>query len=199
MTFGFILLTAGLAALVAGIKGVTIADVLKGAIGPDNPIFTRGQVAGAEAADTPTGGGGSGDIDYSGALSIVQSAAAIAAPFGTTVVSGSRPGSTTTTGNQSDHSERNANRAANDIGVEGVDALKGPPPKQLDQAIVAIGDAFGRPYKGGKGIVDTFHRHGFQIQVIWRVPSYGGHMGHIHVGAHRTGRTGKKAPGARRR
>lgn len=49
MTFGFILLTAGIAALVAGIKGVTIAEVFRGAIGPDNPIFKRGQVAGANS------------------------------------------------------------------------------------------------------------------------------------------------------
>jgi hypothetical protein len=187
MTFGFGLLVVGLAALMAGIKGVSIAEVLKGAIGPDNPIFNRGQVAGgADEEGAPASGASS--IDTSGgARGIVEAAAAIAAPFGTTVVSDSRPGAVTTSGNASDHSENNATRAARDIGVKGVDAFKGPPPKQLDEAIVAIGKSFGKNYKGGKPIVDTFNWHGFRVQVIWRVPSFGGHMGHIHIGAHQVG------------
>lgn len=186
MTFGFILLVAGLAALTAGIKGVSIAEVLQGVVGPDNPIFKRGQVAGASdgSAARASGPAAAGISTKGGAREIVETAAQVAAPFGTTVVSAYRAGSVTTSGNLSDHSENDASRAARDIGVNGVDALKGPPPEQLDKAIVAIGDAFGRHYKGGKPIVDTFTYKGYTVQVIWRVPSYGGHEGHIHVGAH---------------
>lgn len=186
MTFGFILLTAGLAALVAGIKGVSIADVLKGAISGDNPIFQRGQITGG--GDTEESAGGATASTAGGARGIVEQAAAIAAPFGTTVVSSSRPGDRVGSGAPSDHSQNNATRAARDIGVQGVDALKGPPPKELDEAIVAIGDMFGKRYRGGKPIVDTFTWNGYRIQIIWRVPSYGGHMGHIHIGAKDTGK-----------
>jgi len=52
MTFGFILLVGGIAALVAGIKGVTIAEILKGGFSGDNPIFTRGTIDGSPTADT---------------------------------------------------------------------------------------------------------------------------------------------------
>lgn len=47
------MLTAGIALLVSGIKGHTVADVLRGALGEDNPIFNRinfAQAANAEAA-----------------------------------------------------------------------------------------------------------------------------------------------------
>lgn len=67
MTFGFVLLTAGLVALIAGIQGKSIADVLTGAIG-ESDFWGRvksatGEVTGkaeayGEAADTPEPGGG---------------------------------------------------------------------------------------------------------------------------------------------
>jgi hypothetical protein len=187
MTFGFILLAGGLALLYSGIKGVSVADVFKGAIG-DSPFWDKvnaatSQAGGDASAVGDTGGGGSAQ---GGARGIVDAVAARAASFGTIVVSGYRPGSVTTSGNASDHSHNDANQAARDIGVKGVDALKGPPPKELDQAIVAVGNYFGKSYSGGKPIVDTFQWHGYRIQIIWRVPSYGGHMGHIHVGARKT-------------
>jgi hypothetical protein len=101
------------------------------------------------------------------------------------VVSDYRPGSVTTSGNQSDHSQNDAQRAARDISQPGLNALTGPPTAGLDRAADAIGKAFGREYHGGHNtIIDTFQFEGYQVQIIWRTPKYGGHMGHIHVGAH---------------
>jgi hypothetical protein len=48
---------------------------------------------------------------------------------------------------------------------------------------------FGKNYSGGQRVVDTFtwknadDGKSYRIQIIWRTPEYGGHMGHIHVGA----------------
>lgn len=184
MTFGFILLAAGLAVLYSGIKGVSVADVLKGAIG-DSPFWNKVSAATAQAGGDSSGGAAGASSASSvagGARGIVDALAAQLGEYGTVVVSGYRPGSTTTSGSQSDHAHNDTNQAARDIGVQGVDAEKGPPPPQLDRAIVAVGNFFGKSYKGGRPVVDTFHWHGYRVQVIWRVPSYGGHMGHIHIG-----------------
>jgi hypothetical protein len=126
-----------------------------------------------------------------GARSIVEQCATLAMEVGGSsifVVSDSRPGSVTTGGNVSDHAENNSRRAARDIAKKGVNALTGPPSHELDKAVVAIGNAFGR--KGyGNGTsgpfqnADTFQWHGYRVQIIWRTPQWGGHMGHIHVGA----------------
>lgn len=135
-----------------------------------------------------TSGGNTVD-EKDGAKSIVTQAFHIAQQFGQNiyVASSYRPGSTTTGGNVSDHSKNDSSRAARDIAVRGVDALVGPPQPELDKACVAIGKAFGRNYGTGKTgafqNADTFTWHGFRIQIIWRTPQWGGHMGHIHVGA----------------
>lgn len=123
-----------------------------------------------------------------GAQGIVDQAVSIAQSVGSDVYVGSdyRPGSTTSSGNASDHSANGSNRAARDIGVRGVDLLVGPPPQQLDDAVVAIGDAFGRTYRLGTEVVDTFQWRGFRVQIIYRTPAYGGHLGHIHIGARRS-------------
>lgn len=193
MTLGFGILAAGLLLLFSGWRGRTLAETLAGELGSrerpetgaarifDVPAFreTAADQAAPPAAMstvanfTPNG---------SGARAVVDQVATLTAPFGTTVVSAYRPGSTTTSGNTSDHSSNDASRAARDIGVPGVDALRGPPPAQLDQAIVAVGQFFGRTYRGGETVVDTFNWQGFRVQVIWRTPAYGGHLGHIHVG-----------------
>jgi hypothetical protein len=70
--------------------------------------------------------------------------------------------------------------------VRGIDALVGPPSGKLDKGVVAIGKAFGKDYGSGKRtIIDTFHWRDYRVQIIWRTPFYGGHMGHIHIGARR--------------
>lgn len=113
-----------------------------------------------------------------GAKGIVEDAAAIAAQFDTVVVSDYRPG------DPKDHGSNDADKAARDIAVQGIDALVGPPSPKIDRAVVAIGRAFGKNYGDGKStIIDTFNWRGFRIQIIWRTPLYGGHMGHIHIGA----------------
>lgn len=119
-----------------------------------------------------------------GARGIVEKAAVIADRYGTYVVSAHRPGDTLESGEFSDHAFNNADQAARDIAVEGVDAISGPPAPELDRAAVAIGEYFGRDYVLGEPILaDTFHWDGFRIQIIWRTPQWGGHMGHIHIGA----------------
>jgi hypothetical protein len=123
-------------------------------------------------------------VERDGAAGIVDRCAAIAKSFGTYVSSAYRPGSITTSGNVSDHSQNNAHMAARDIAVKGIDAITGPPSPKLDDAVVRIGWAFGRNYTLGETIdADTFQWQGYRIQIIWRTPKYGGHMGHIHVGA----------------
>lgn len=128
-------------------------------------------------------------IDFTGgAKEIVEQAVSIARGAGGPdifVVSAFRgTGDRTSDGNLSDHGFNDENRAARDIAKKGVDAINGPPSAILDEAVAAIGDAFGRDYGNGKKtIIDTFNTHGFRIQILWRTPKYGGHMGHIHVGA----------------
>lgn len=129
----------------------------------------------------------SGEVTTSGgAKGIVDDVARLARSAGGSlvfVVSAYRNNSITSGGNRSDHASNDASQAARDIAVRGVDAITGPPHPSLDDAIVEIGKAFGRSYERGRRIVDTFQWQGFRIQVIWRTPEYGGHMGHIHVGA----------------
>lgn len=126
-----------------------------------------------------------------GAKGIVEKAFKIAKEAGgKSVYVGSdyRPGSTTASGNPSDHSEDNSNRAARDIGVRGIDLLVGPPSPKLDLAAEAIAEAFGRDIARAKtwfprhGGIDEFNWRGYRIQFIWRTPKWGGHMGHIHLG-----------------
>jgi len=156
------------------------------------PTSERGQRAtAATGAGGTTSAEGGRITTVGGAKGIVEQAAQIAAQAGgqgVTVVSSYRPGSTTTTGNQSDHAANTSAQAARDIAVQGIDALVGPPSPKLDDGVVAVGKAFGKNYGNGKRtIVDTFPWRGFRIQIIWRTPAYGGHMGHIHVGARKGG------------
>lgn len=152
----------------------------------------------APETETKTvGGGDSPDVaagdkitSAGGARGMVEQAFKIAHTVASeiTVVSDYRPGSTTTSGNVSDHSQNNASRAARDIGQKGVNALTGPPTHKLDKACVLVGAAFGRHYREGQTVdADTFGYRGFRVQIIWRTPKYGGHMGHIHCGARRGG------------
>lgn len=123
-----------------------------------------------------------------GAKGIVDQAYALCSQVGGQeiyVASAFRAGSITSSGNRSDHASDNSTQAARDIAKRGVDAITGPPSLELDRAAVALGEAFGRKYVSGVRIVDTFHWNGYRIQVIWRTPEYGGHMGHIHCGARR--------------
>ncbi len=187
--------TIGGIMIYSGLSGTSVMDVLAGNASLKGADPKGGKGLPANLLDMLKGSGkGSSDSLVSpealligsagGAKGIVEQAAAVAARCcGTTVVSDYRPGSTTTSGNVSDHSRNDASQAARDIGVQGVNALTGPPPPQLDEAIIQIGKLFGRKYKPGKTIIDTFHFNGFRVQVIWRTPQYGGHMGHIHVGA----------------
>lgn len=189
--------TAGGVMIYSGLAGVSVLDVLAGkaSLKDADPKGGKGLPENLLSM-LKTSGKGSSDVLVSpdallkgasgGARGIVEQAAAVAQQCcGTYVGSDFRPGSTTTSGNVSDHSGNDANRAARDIGVQGIDLLVGPPSPKLDEAVVRIGKLFGRNYKPGKTIIDTFHFHGYQIQIIWRTSAYGGHMGHIHIGAHK--------------
>lgn len=150
---------------------------------PRNEVRNQGE--GAQVADPgviTTDGGAKGIVDQ--AVTVAQANGG----SGVYVGSSLRKGSTTTSGNASDHSQNNAYKAARDIGVRGIDLLVGPPSHKLDKAIIALGEVFDRDYGNGKHrVVDTFHWRGYRIQIIWRTPEYGGHMGHIHIGAMRLG------------
>jgi hypothetical protein len=185
------IITIGGLLIASGLKGVGLTDLLSGAVG--GVLNPKG---GARTFATPTGAppgpggpGGLGEVSTAGgAKGLVDSLVGVAQAAGgggVFVVSALRAGGTTSSGNVSDHAANDSGRAARDIAVKGVDAIKGPPMPELDKAVVAIGAALGRDFKGGQSIVDTFTYQGMRVQVIWRTPAYGGHMGHIHVGAHK--------------
>jgi hypothetical protein len=96
-----------------------------------------------------------------------------------------REGSTTSSGNVSDHSRNDSEMAARDIGVVGIDLISGPPHPKLDRACKAIVEKLGGKYEPGTRIVENFQLKGYRVQIIWHTPDYGGHMGHIHAGAKR--------------
>lgn len=186
--------------IASGLKGVGITDLIAGAVGgvlnpaggkrefPGSVLDTGAGMVGGQSVVPGAGSGGTISGSLSSANGLVDSLVSIAQRAGgpgVYVVSASRPGATTTSGNVSDHADNSAARAARDIAVKGVNAITGPPMPELDKAVVAIGNALGRSYKPGVRIVDTFTKNGLRVQVIWRTPEYGGHMGHIHVGAHK--------------
>jgi hypothetical protein len=143
----------------------------------------EGAVGGEDTAIQGTGGGAKGIVDR--AVTIAQTAGGA----GVYVGSDLRAGDTVDSGEPSDHSKNNADLAARDIGVRGINLLTGPPSPKLDKAILALGEAFDRDYSSAKHgpfqNADSFHWRGFRIQIIWRTPQWGGHMGHIHIGAKR--------------
>jgi hypothetical protein len=154
------------------------------------------QSSGGAAGGTVQGGGGvtvevpGGQVTTrGGAKGIVDQAFAVAREAGGESVyvgSSLRRGDTVESGGLSDHAEDNAGRAARDIGKRGVNLISGPPSRELDRAVVAIGRQFGRDYgDGARVIIDTFPWRGFRVQIIWRTPRYGGHRGHIHIGVRR--------------
>lgn len=99
------------------------------------------------------------------------------------VCSALRVGSTTSSGNVSDHTSNNSLQAARDISVREIDCIRGPRSIKLSRSVVAIGKEFGRNYGSGRQrIVDTFGWKGYRVQIIWFTPEYGGHDGHIHIG-----------------
>ena len=135
-------------------------------------------------SDLGSVGDGGSLTTQGGAKGLVDSAFAIAKAVGgedVFVVSAYRPG------DPKDHGSNDADKAARDIAVRGIDALVGPPSPKLDRACVALGEAFGRPNYGNgtsgpfQG-ADTFQWKGYRVQIIWRTPAWGGHMGHIHIG-----------------
>jgi hypothetical protein len=133
-----------------------------------------------------SGGGGDGDVDYRGAKVLVDSLFDIARaatngniwlPPGIQY----RPGDYTSNGSPSDHGGNGSNLAARDICDRRVNALTGPPTPELDRAFRAIMDALGQP-NARPGAWINVYKHGFRIQIGWRVAD---HYGHIHVGAKR--------------
>lgn len=149
------------------------SEIIQRADPSDSPITGRSNIT--------TQGGAKGIVDQ--AFAVARSAGGSSLYVGSAL----RPGAVTTSGSVSDHSENNANRAARDIGDrDSPNLLTGPPTDDLDRACVAVGAAFGRTYTLGQVVdADTFVWNSFRIQIIWRTPKYGGHMGHIHVGARR--------------
>lgn len=151
---------------------------------PANETATRSR----SFVTQPAGGGlrrSGGEIRPGlGAKQIVEDAFRLAAKFDENifVVSAYRPG------DPLDHGSNDADKAARDIAYRGIDALVGPPHPSLNRACVALGEAFGRSgYGNGTSgpfqNADTFSWHGFRVQIIWQTTQWGGHLGHIHIGA----------------
>jgi hypothetical protein len=138
------------------------------------------QAASVATGNLTTNGGAKGIVDQ------IFRIALAAGGSGVYVCSDYRPGDTVGSGAASDHSQNNTTQAARDIAVQGIDALVGPPSPKLDRAVVAIGNALGRDYGNGKSgpfqNADNINWNGYRIQIIWRTPQWGGHMGHIHCG-----------------
>lgn len=113
-----------------------------------------------------------------GAYETVERAVRLAQAVHSTlyVVSDYRPG------DPMDHGSNDFDKAARDIAHPKYDALKGPPQPELDDFAVVLGHALGRDYDRGERIVDTWHETGWRLQVIWRTPEFGGHLGHVHFG-----------------
>lgn len=186
VTIGFILVASGL-------KGVSVVDFLSGGGGSLDPAGGTAETGmgipstltgpGAGVTDTLGGNALRDMAGAAGARGIVEGAAIIARTVSPTlhVVSAHRPG------DPRDHGSNDGNKAARDIAKRGVDAIHGPPSAELDRAVVAIGRMFGRDYgDGSRRVVDAFDWNGYRIQILWRTPAYGGHMGHIHIGARKT-------------
>lgn len=153
---------------------------------PEPPAEKVSRGGGQDVGDITTKGGARGIVEQ--AFKIAQDVGG----NGIWVASDYRgKNDTVASGAPSDHSGNDSKLAARDIAVKGIDALVGPPSPKLDKAIVAIGDAFGRDYKSGRvgpfQNADSFQWHNYRIQIIWRTPQWGGHMGHIHIGAKWTG------------
>jgi len=100
------------------------------------------------------------------------------------MISGFRPGAVVQgSGNVSDHSADDANRAARDLS-NSPDPLNGPPTPEMDRAVEEIGRAYGRQIDGSKPVQEFFDYNGLKMQIIYRTPpskTDAGHMGHIHV------------------
>jgi hypothetical protein len=149
----------------------------------------------AERVQRASASGSSGSsrrIDTSTARALVASLFLIgkdAGGDGVYVGSAYRPGDPLDHGQDGD--PKGTRRAARDIGVKGIDLLVGPPSPKLDKACKAICDALGIPFKEGTVLTNpsdgkpyyNINYKGFRVQVIWRTPQYGGHLGHVHVGA----------------
>lgn len=191
MVLGFGLIVTALLMLYSGFTGKTLGQAIKGELGTGFISFDSlpkidiipGAYGGAGGGTSPSTSPASftGSTN-GGARGIVEDGAKIGAGFGLKVISDYRPGDHTTTGSVSDHSGNDENRAARDIS-NAKDGITGPPTTEMDAAVEAIASAFGQRVNGKHRIVLTWNWHGYRLQLIYRTPEYGGHMGHIHFGA----------------
>jgi hypothetical protein len=191
MVLGFAILVGGALLLTSALQGKTIAEVIRG-LGTkrQGPLFVVPELGEPSAAAPAVAGPAfAGSIRTNqGARTLVEDAVRVAKSAGgggVYVGSSLRPGDITSSGNLSDHAANDAGRAARDIGVQGIDLNAGPPSPKLDRACKAICDALGRRYSPGQSIIDNFNVGNLAVEIIWRTPAYGGHMGHVHIGAHR--------------
>lgn len=183
MTFGFILLTAGLAALIAGIKGVSIAEVLRGGGGGDLPLFMRGDIASAPPTDPQAPAGPAGPTGAGGSRALLLSLQEIASSrFNLTI--------TEPVGRDSgDH-------VANSYHKSG---------EAFDAASTSAADmkAFAEWVRDNhkNDVTELFYDPVGAWKNGLRIPALGGHKDHVHVAIHwrSTSRSKRGAHKARRR
>lgn len=170
----------------SGLAGVKVMDVLAGkaSLADTDPTGGKGlQLARDFAAGkVPSllSLGNLGSPSKTDARAAVEWAAAVGRRHGLQVISGSRPGAVTTTGNVSNHSANNAGRAARDLSNTN---NRGGSPEQ-EAALRDIMEGFGQHYRSRGPIIITFKWGKLRMEIIYRTPKYGDHRGHIHVGGH---------------
>lgn len=184
--------TVGGIMIYSGLAGVSVMDVLAGQAslkGADpkggkglGPLDLFNRAKGTASTLVPPGALLSGTPSKKSAIDAVEWAAAVAAGHGVGVISAFRgAGERTSSGNLSNHAGNDKNRAARDLSNTG--NAKGSP--EQEAAVRDILRGFGRRYPKRGEIIDSFKWGDLDVEVIYRTPKYGGHIGHIHVGAHR--------------
>lgn len=187
------MLAAGVFLLISGVRGRTLIEVLRGETGEkENPetgfgrfldvqAFRERAEFGGVTADSSGGSEGFADLvglsgTKGGARGMADRSARIGAQHGLGVISAHRPKATTTSGNISDHSQNDAERAARDL------SNGSKPTPEMDAAVEEIARSFGQRVNGKKSVVKTFNYQGFRVQLLYRTNTGGNHFNHIHVG-----------------
>jgi len=102
------------------------------------------------------------------------------------VISGARPGSTTTSGNTSDHSSGNA------LDIDALDATEGSVQSEREGNKIAAAAArvsgLGtktpefKSFIDNGGVYEGVSPSGYRVQILWKTDIGGNHHNHVHVG-----------------
>lgn len=205
MTFALVLFSVGAILLIAGKRGQSIGDVLRGALAPDTPQTpgedaalqakltdpvtqaVGGVVGGAlsatgqDAAGLFAPGGG-----WGGAQAVVNIAMAIGKRNHLHVISTKRATRNTASGGVSDHYVGCKKCFAAD------QSNGGNPTPEMDQTAREIADTFHLPWSGSGVVNGEFkapNGQTYRVQMLYRTNVGGNHYNHVHFGARLIGYT----------